>query len=424
MKKKKVLREIALFLLACFIFPASFVFASEVGVLLDNKNVFFDTDPVIENGRVLVPFRGTLELMGYDVNWEDATKTIKTGRNGNTIEMKIGDVHATINGKPYLLDVPPKIVNDRTLIPLRMVAEGTGIEVSWEDVQKVVRLTTEEKKMGKLAQSVVLIETDKLQGSGVVFSADGVIVTNIHVIENAKHVSVSFEDGSRYKEEVKVIGYDYSRDIVFLKINKNGLQPVVLGDFSKVKVGDSAFTIGSPEGLKNLIGTGSITDVNQGIVEMTTPIQKGSSGGALFGIDGKLLGITHLHGEGKNYAISLPMLQKTKLDQNLTLEQWNNIEKPLMPPDYFDIQKQGNEISVFWEPLYNIDSYRIYISRKKDGTFEQVKNPNAGDLLWKWGFPYSFGLSIPEGKNYYIKVSAVRDGKESQKSQVVTLPNE
>lgn len=422
MKKRNFLRGMVLFFLGCFLFPASLVFAGQISVYLDEKQVRFDAEPVIENGRVLVPFRGALELMGYHVTWEGNSKTITTSRNGNTIEMEIGDVNAKINGQPFVLDVPPKIVNNRTLVPLRIVAEGTGIEVEWEEETSAVLLNTQEKRIAKLTQSVVLIQTNQLQGSGVVFSEDGIIATNVHVLENASTVKITFEDGSVYHGEVKVIGYDYPRDIVFLKIQQTGLHPVTFSDFS-VKVGDSAFTIGSPQGVKNVVGTGSVTGVNEGILEITAPIQKGSSGGAVFDKEGMFLGITHLQGEKKNYAISLPVIQKTSLHQNLTLEQWRGTEKPLIPPDYFQVKKESEGVSVFWEPLYGVEGYHVYLSKEKNGTYEQAKNPSDGTALWKWGFPYSFGLSIPKGQGYYIKISSVKEGKESEKSQVVYLGN-
>ena len=98
-------------------------------------------------------------------------------------------------------------------------------------------------------------------GSGFIFTDDGYIITNYHVIEGANTVTVSTYDGTQY--DAKIIGYDESNDIAVLKIDATDLTPVVLGDSDTLNVGDSVVAIGDPLGV-TLRGTSTaLAQVNE-----------------------------------------------------------------------------------------------------------------------------------------------------------------
>ena len=92
-----------------------------------------DAPPFIESGRTLVPIRAISEPLGAKVEWNEKDRKVTIRLGGNTIEMWIGNPQGKINSKPYKIPdgVPPKIVKNRTFVPVRFVAEGLGAVVNW-----------------------------------------------------------------------------------------------------------------------------------------------------------------------------------------------------------------------------------------------------------------------------------------------------
>lgn len=111
-------------------------------VYLDGQRVVFDVDPVIENGRVLVPCRKLGEELGAAVVWDDRTRTVIFYRHGTKVTLRVGDDYAYKNGTAIRLDVPAKIINGRTVVPLRFVAEAMGVKVEWLDRYRAVAVTS------------------------------------------------------------------------------------------------------------------------------------------------------------------------------------------------------------------------------------------------------------------------------------------
>ena len=117
-------------LLSCL--PVSAVFAAaHTTVTIDGRALQLDVPPTIIEGRTLVPLRAIFEALGADVEWNSATRTV-TGRKGaTTIILPIGSRYPTVNGVPVELDVPGIIVDGRTLVPARFIAESLGAQVDW-----------------------------------------------------------------------------------------------------------------------------------------------------------------------------------------------------------------------------------------------------------------------------------------------------
>ena len=106
------------------------------------KKIEFDQIPVIEEGRTLVPLRAIFEAIGAEVDWDDNTKTVTVKKDGTEISLTIDDKTAVKNGEKVELDVPAKIVNGRTLVPVRFIADCFGVDVDWDGVMQKVSLTT------------------------------------------------------------------------------------------------------------------------------------------------------------------------------------------------------------------------------------------------------------------------------------------
>jgi len=113
-----------------------------ITVKLDGVQIEFDQEPIIEDGTTLVPFRMILEAIGVSVEWNEKSKTITCKKNQKTITLTIGSKIMTINGKPVTLEKEPKIINERTLIPLRAVSECFDTEVEWDSDTKTIEIKT------------------------------------------------------------------------------------------------------------------------------------------------------------------------------------------------------------------------------------------------------------------------------------------
>jgi S1-C subfamily serine protease len=141
-------------------------------------------------------------------------------------------------------------------------------------------------------------------GSGIVYDANGHIITNNHVVGNAKIVDVTFIDGNRYT--AKVVGTDVHNDLAVLKIIGNLTKPVTpltLGNSSALQVGDRVIAIGNPFGLDDTMTTGLVSqtgrllpDTNLGfsipdVIQTDALIDPGNSGGPLLNMKGQVIGI-------------------------------------------------------------------------------------------------------------------------------------
>jgi S1-C subfamily serine protease len=139
-------------------------------------------------------------------------------------------------------------------------------------------------------------------GSGFVLDKDGTILTNAHVINGARKVTVQFAD--KQQADAKVLGKDESTDLALLKVDPANLKlvPLALGTSSTVQVGDPAVAIGNPFGLERTLTTGVISAVHRPIqapngfqiddaIQTDAPINPGNSGGPLIDATGKVIGI-------------------------------------------------------------------------------------------------------------------------------------
>ena len=218
---KRILKGCFLFLLlfSCSMQTAA---AASVSVTLNGKQLAFDTAPYIENGRVMVPMRGVLESLGYSVHWKEHTQTVVAMKNGMELSLPLNSKTITVNDKQVSIDVPAQLHGSRTFVPLRFLAEYSGADVQWDAASSTVVIHSAEAEGYKKEDSVVYIQTNKMQGSGVVLSANGLIATNFHLIENASAMQFIFHNGSIYQGKTTIVGLDPQQDIALLKIEKKG----------------------------------------------------------------------------------------------------------------------------------------------------------------------------------------------------------
>lgn len=193
--------------------------------------------------------------------------------------------------------------------------------------------------------------TANAEGSGVIISQDGYILTNNHVINSSSSSSSSYytvgeatkitvslyNDDTEY--EAKVIGTDEQTDLAVIKIEKNDLTAATLGDSDSIQVGEWCMAIGNPLGMQSSVTTGSISALNRKItdsdgkqftlIQTDTAINEGNSGGALVNSKGEVIGINTLKAsgtgvEGLGFAIPINSTKSIYSD----LIQYNKVKRP------------------------------------------------------------------------------------------------
>lgn len=156
----------------------------------------------------------------------------------------------------------------------------------------------------RVSPSVVLIQTPRGLGSGVVLDAKGHILTNHHVVSEAKKITVVAPDGRRYDGALR--GAFPPEDLAVIRAEGSNLQPARFGDSNKLRVGEIVLAIGNPLGLQSSVTTGIVSAVGRtislgpdgptllGAIQTSAPINPGNSGGALVNLDGEVVGIPTL----------------------------------------------------------------------------------------------------------------------------------
>ena len=193
-------------------------------------------------------------------------------------------------------------------------------------------------------------------GSGFIIDSKGIVVTNNHVIQGAEDIVVSVNESKEYK--VKVIGKDPYMDLAVLQIESNEkFIPVSFGDSDKARVGDWVIAIGNPFGFGGTVTTGIISSRNRDIgltryddfIQTDASINQGNSGGPLFDLDGKVIGInTAIIAPGRSGSIgigfAIPSNSASKVIKQLiefgeTKRGWLGVRIQLVTKEIADIEK-------------------------------------------------------------------------------------
>ena len=171
---------------------------------------------------------------------------------------------------------------------------------------------------------------EKGQGSGVIFSKEGLILTNAHVIEKTDQLIVGLSDGRRVLG--KIVGQDSLTDLAVIKLKEKGPWPTApLGDSDNLKVGDWAIAVGNPFGLENTVTLGIISNLNRDVTQLgisdkridliqtDAAINPGNSGGPLLNAFGEVIGINTLvrSGPGAGLGFAIPINRARKIANDL-----------------------------------------------------------------------------------------------------------
>ena len=228
-------------------------FAADITVTLNGEAIDFADQPAtIVEGRTLVPLRAIFEALGASVEWDQATKTVTSSMDDVTIKLTIGDNTLYRNDEGVTLDVPAQIINSRTMVPARAIAEAYGVGVEWDAATRTVVLTKEEKPAMELpADGVVKYSEAYATGSdGLQTKADPTNPDNeVYFMESTAGTNTSwnyfwmpgnFKPGERY-----IVNFDVYLDTDALGGEIEDDKPSVgicfsYGDFNENEEGKSA----------------------------------------------------------------------------------------------------------------------------------------------------------------------------------------
>lgn len=191
-------------------------------------------------------------------------------------------------------------------LELQRYPNGDGTTLTLVDRPETAPLSFQEiyRQVSPSVVSITaLLPMGSSQGTGVVMTADGYIITNAHVIEGAFRADVSLEDGRSF--EAKLVGSDASTDLAVLKVEADDLTPAVFGDSDQMVVGDTVVAIGNPMGeqLRGTMTDGILSAINRDmevdgntmtLLQTTAALNTGNSGGALVNDQGQVIGITNM----------------------------------------------------------------------------------------------------------------------------------
>lgn len=233
----------------------------------------------------------------------------------------------------------------------------TAAEVYAKNVNSTVGIQTSITSTNLWGQQT----TSAASGSGFILTADGYIVTNYHVIQNANSVTVSTYGGASYN--AKIVGYDEGNDLAVLKIEATGLSPVVLGSSEKLNVGDTVLAIGNPLGeLTFSLTTGVVSALNREVtfsggtvmdlLQTDCAINSGNSGGALFNLYGEVVGITNAKYSGSsssgasidNIAFAIPIDSVRAIVERIIEKGY--YAKPVIGVSVTDVDENSRQLGI------------------------------------------------------------------------------
>lgn len=222
---------------------------------------FPDQKPILRDNRTLVPIRPIAESLGFDVDWNEATRTVLIRKGNDQVRLVVSQKIARKNAETISLDVPAQIVNERTMVPVRFIAEALQYNVNWDQATQTVRITdqatngqaiqpakqdpepaqpAQPSKEEPPVEQVALVDTESITATNFNLMGLGIYVIKGNIDPDAE-LTVKLDDRT-YEVEVKQDGTflfelmdkffvtDYELTAV-----KDGKEQVVKGEFTEKK---------------------------------------------------------------------------------------------------------------------------------------------------------------------------------------------
>jgi len=264
-------------------------------------------------------------------------------------------------------------------------------------------------------------------GSGVIVSADGYIVTNLHVVKDADQIEI-ITNNNKHSYQAKIIGVDNSTDLALLKIEARGLQHIVFGNSDNVKIGEWVLAVGNPFNLTSTVTAGIVSAKGRNInivnsrfpiesfIQTDAAINPGNSGGALVNTNGELVGINTAiasnTGSYNGYGFAIPVNIVQKIIKDLI--EFKEVQRGFPGLDVKDIDAQmAGKLNI----NDNLGVFVQYVLPEGPSDIAGVKN---GDIIIKTNeqpietkamFDEQISYSRPGDR---VKLTILREGKPSE----------
>ncbi len=132
-----------IFLAALFVFLCAFqAWGEQISLVVDDKRLKTDAEPVLKSCSVFVPLRGVLEHLKSQVTFDKPTGTVRAKRGKNSVELVVGSTRAKVNGMTTIMPIPAFIYKERTMVPLRFMSEALGYDVQWNPRRMTVYINS------------------------------------------------------------------------------------------------------------------------------------------------------------------------------------------------------------------------------------------------------------------------------------------
>ena len=334
---------------------------------------FFADVHVQRTGNGLLLYFGTRQAQPAE------THTVSQSETPAQAETPEADTSSALAAQPA--EDPPSVeIESSPAAPATPASEDEAdCALSLQEIYK--------KCIGSVVSITASAQSGKSSGTGIVLSADGYLITNHHVIENAQVIAVQTSDDRQF--QASIIGSDEASDLAVLKVDATDLQPAEFGDSGKLAVGDRVVAIGDPLGaqLRGTMTSGIVSAINRDLevndrtmtlIQTDAALNNGNSGGPLINCYGQVIGINTMKlrsyysttAEGLGFAI--PMAVAKPILEEL-MENGYVAGRPAIGISY-------DTLPLAFRIYYNLPE-GVYINAVYDGSDAQAKGVAAGDII-------------------------------------------
>lgn len=317
-------------------------------------------------------------------------------------------------------------------------------DVASQTIDGVVHIRTVQSRLTPLYQSFFGFYINQgmqrreysAYGSGVIISADGYIVTNNHVVQDAERISVTLND--KRVLQARLVGNDPATDLALIKIDATGLKPISFGNSDSARVGQPVLAIGNPFNLTSTVTAGIISAKarNMGIIDNTqgeSPIESfiqtdaavnpGNSGGALVDSKARLIGIVTAIASADGYYTGYSFAIPSNLAQKVTndLKKYGHVQRGYLGVNVYEMTAEKAK------QMGLSDVRGLLIGRIVPNAAADKAGLKRGDLLLSINYTEinSFAEMMQELGRFapgdHVRVTYYRDGKTP--AATVTLQN-
>ena len=248
-------------------------------------------------------------------------------------------------------------------------------------------------------------------GSGFILTADGIIMTNAHVVDGAEQVIVTLTDKREFV--ARIIGADRRTDVAVVKIEASGLQPVKLGDPNRLKVGEWVMAIGSPFGLENTVTAGIVIAKGRDtgdylpFIKTDVAINPGNSGGPLINMRGEVIGInSQIYSRSGGFmgiSFAIPIDEAANVSNQLRAN--GRVQRGRLGVGIGEVSKEVAESLGMAKPQ------GAFVSSVEPGSPAEKAGIEAGDIILKFD-----GKTIEKSSDLPRTVGGTKPGTQSNLS--------